>query len=540
MEHTMNDVLRVTTLDYLDQVKKSGPPSTPAQVEAGLLADMRNNIDLENAMRAKNDQLKCPQRLVPMQVAYVVAALHPVCTVDEGGGDADLLAMYQLDGLDAGTYATDDRRIRQIIRQYNATARMAEIEETMDVLRGIVPRRERCTQPNLIPVNNGIFDFDTKQLMPFTPELVFLSKSRVDYVDDPVNPVIHNPDDGTDWDVETWMSELSDDPEVVKLLWEILGAIIRPFVPWNKMALFCSEKGNNGKGTLCELMRQLCGKGTYASITLESLGKEFLLEPLLHASAIITDENDVGTYVEKAASIKAIVTNDVIQINRKHKVPIVFRFHGFMVQCVNEMPRIKDRSDSFFRRQLLVPFEKCFTGIERKYIKKDYLHRPEVLRYVLWRVLNMDYYELSEPEACCQALAEYKELNDPVRQFAEDVLPEAKWDLLPFTMLYDAYKAWFRANVPSGTIQSRQKFVGDLIAAVQDDPEWECPDKKKKTWGTARMECYEPLLDLYGLTAWMNPRYANQGAATPEQRCTPLPGQYAKLGFRGLTRKGTC
>lgn len=33
------------------------------------------------------------------------------------------------------------------------------------------------------------------------------------------------------------MAELSDDPEVVRLLWEILGAIIRPLVPWNKFGL---------------------------------------------------------------------------------------------------------------------------------------------------------------------------------------------------------------------------------------------------------------------------------------------------------------
>lgn len=56
-------------------------------------------------------------------------------------------------------------------------------------------------------------------------------------------------------------------------------------------------------------------------------------------------------------------------------MPVSFVFRGFMVQCVNEYPRVKDKSDSFFRRQLFVPFMKCFTGIERKYIKDDYLHR---------------------------------------------------------------------------------------------------------------------------------------------------------------------
>ena len=59
-----------------------------------------------------------------------------------------------------------------------------------------------------------------------------------------------------------------------------------------------------------------------------------------------------------------------------------------MVQCVNEMPRTKDKSESFYRRQIFIPFTKCYTGIERKYIKNDYLNRKDVLEYVLYKILN--------------------------------------------------------------------------------------------------------------------------------------------------------
>src|SRR5699024_9279895 len=102
--------------------------------------------------------------------------------------------------------------------------------------------------------------------------------------------------------------------------------------------------------------RQLCGSGSYASIPLADMGKDFMLEPLTRASAIIVDENDVGTFIDKAANLKAIITHDVIQMNRKFKAPIAYQFYGFMVQCLNELPNVKDKSDSFFRRQLFVPF----------------------------------------------------------------------------------------------------------------------------------------------------------------------------------------
>ena len=416
MEHTYNDVLRITTLNYLSQINMNAPPS-PATIESQILDNLKITIDLENKLREPGNRWRIPQKLHPWQIATIVAHLYPVCTICTGGAGSDksydLLAIYQSNGDDEGIYVTDEETFRYLMRQYNITMQTKEFAEAMTVLREIVPRKYRCTQANLIAVNNGIFDYDTKTLLPFNPELVFLSKSRVNYIANAKNPVIHNPDDNTDWDVESWMHELSDDPEVVNTLWEILGAIVRPLVSWNKSAWFYSETGNNGKGTLCELMRQLVGSGSYASIPLADMGKDFMLEPLTRASCIIVDENDVGTFIDKAANLKAIITNDVIQINRKFKTPIAYQFYGFMVQCLNELPKVKDKSDSFFRRQLFIPFMKCFTGQERRYIKNDYLHRKEVLEYVLYRVLNMNYYTLSEPEACKLALEEYKEFNDP-------------------------------------------------------------------------------------------------------------------------------
>ena len=539
MEHTINDVLRITTLDYLNQINISAPPA-PATVEAQLLMAQRLQIQLANTNLEKGEKWKVPQRLIPWQIANIVAKLYPVCTICTGGEGSDrsydLLAIYQTEGDQEGIYVTDDEIFSSIMRQYNITMNRHDFAEAMQVLREIVPRKERCKQAQLIAVNNGIFDYDTKQLLPFDPELVFMSKSKVNYNPNAKNITIQNPDDNTDWDVESWMNELSDDPEIVNLLWEILGAIIRPLVSWNKSAWFYSETGNNGKGTLCELMRQLCGAGSFASIPLADMGKDFMLEPLTRASAIIVDENDVGTFIDKAANLKAIITNDVIQINRKFKTPIPYKFYGFMVQCLNEFPKVKDKSDSFFRRQLFIPFTKCFTGIERRYIKNDYLHRTEVLEYVLYKVLNMNYYTLSEPDACQLALEEYKEFNDPVRQFAEEILPMASWDLLPFTMLYEMYQVWYKRNYPSGKIQSRNTFINDIIVAINNNPDWECPDRKRQLFGSGRMECTEYLLNAYDMKSWMNPHMLNMPSADVQSKCTPLPGQYTQLRFRGINR----
>lgn len=541
MPRTLNDVLVSSTQDYLDKIDMTNPPS-PRQLEDELLYEIELQLTTENACRQKGNLFKIPQHLNNYQIMLILKHLYPIYNICTGGEDAneenDLLAVYNFNGEDEGIYTTSPSNLRRLAQQFNDGALSTrDMNEITTLLQTYVPRKTRCTKPNLIAVNNGIFDYDTKQLLPFSPDLIFLAKSKVDYNPNAVNSVIHNDEDNTDWDVETWMNELSDDPEIVNLLWEILGAIIRPNVPWGKSAWFYSEKGNNGKGTLCELMRNLVGRGSYASLSLNDMSKDFMLSQLTRTTCIITDENDVGTFIDKAANLKTIVTGDTLLINRKYKEAIAYQFKGFMVQCLNELPRVKDKSDSFYRRQLFVPFTKCFTGIERKYIKNDYLSRKNVLEYVLQKVLNTNYYKLSEPTACKAVLEEYKEYNDPVRQFVNEILPQAMWDFLPFQFLYDMYCKWYEHNMPSGKPQNRPSFTNDILIAIDDNDEWYCDDKKKTYYVGHKMDCCEPLIGIYDLKDWMNPKLAHMGSASMVDKCTPMQGQYSKKVTRGLLRK---
>lgn len=525
MAKTKNETIRQITETYLEKIDRKNPPK-PSVIEAELLEEMEVTFEAINTTKEKGRRWGYLDRLKTAQIADIMLCLYPIANIAYAGEDAeknyDVLSIYQSEGENEGIYVSGEHEFFLLAQKYNYSIEGKDIQEIINIIRHKAPRKTRCDDKNLVAVNNGIFDYETKQLMPFSPDFIFTAKSKVNYNDQAYNVVIHNPDDGTDWDVEGWVDDLSDDPEIVRVLWQILGAIIRPNVPWDKAAWFYSNTGNNGKGTLCELMRQLCGKGTYASIPLSDFGKDFMLEPLISATAIIVDENDVGTYIDKAASLKAVVTGDVVQINRKFMKPIAYQFKGFMVQCLNEYPRIKDRSDSFYRRQLFIPFTKCFTGKERKYIKNDYLQRPEVLEYVMYKVLNMDYYELDMPQACKDALEEYKECNDPVRQFFNEVVSQASWDLLSFKFLYALYKQWFKENNPSGSVQGKSSFIDDIVILAKQSDEWACKGKKAKTWVNDRMSCCEPLLDRYKLVEWQNPD-KQYPANSMEERCTPKP-----------------
>lgn len=526
-----NEIIRNETTAYLKDMTPENAP-TVQTIESELLDKVNDSIEIENAGRPKRNQLSFLKVLTPWQVAQVLLKTRRVIRIAPSGKKTsamyDVVGIYAEDGEDEGTYITDHDRLMKEVQQLNISADDRYLKEVLRHIRQDAARRYATAQRDLVPVANGVFDFAAKELLPFSPDYVFTSKVQTRYNAGAVNVVIYNDEDGTYWDVESWMESLSDDPGVVHLLWEILSALVRPYVSWNRAAFLFSELGNNGKGTYCELGRNLLGPGSCASIPIEDFGKDFLLEPLLAALAIIVDENNVGSFNDKAANLKAVITNDVISINRKFLSPIAYQFHGFMIQCLNEMSRSKDKSESFYRRQLFVPFTKSFKGIEQKYIKDDYLARPAVLEYVLLKVLHMDHYELSEPQACTELLQEQRIMNDTTLEYWVEHEDQFVWDFLPFSFLHDHYSAWMDRVHPKSPKVSKKMLTSRIVQHASPSSIWDPSDYKNQVRLKPLLTAPEPLISRYNLTYWMNAQISG------DRRNVPVLDQNDK--DRGLKR----
>ena len=506
VEMTEDDMIHYITEEYLESMDPA-LKYDPMKLKSELLFLTIGYIEYYNK---KNKSNKCRKRttLYPMQIAMIILKLYEVRMIQMYEGECStvsgqmLLAIYQEFGENEGIYMAQDRELKRLIQMYNGTITKTEVQQVIEYLENNSEVVHRSDSPTLIPVQNGIFDFETKQMKVFSPDIVFTSKCRVSYNPSAIAPVvIHNDDDGTDWEIGEWLEDMFDyDPDIVEVIWQILSALVRPNVKWEKCIWFYSTKGNNGKGTLCELMKNLVGKDMCASIKIADFKKEFMLEPLLYASAIVVDENDVGKFVDEAANFKAIITGDTITINRKHRIPVTFQPHMLQVQCINELPQFRDKSESLYRRQLIIGFKKSFTGRERKYIKHDYLNREEVLEYVLYRVLHMDHTEITETSSMKDMMDKYKKHNEPVRDFLEEILEETQLDFLPQSLLWDMFKSWSILNNPHGTLPKRNKFFEEMKDVMESNTEWiyhENPVCRAKL-----MYRYEPLLMEYRLSEW--------------------------------------
>ena len=128
------------------------------------------------------------------------------------------------------------------------------------------------------------------------------------------------------------------------------------------------------------------------------------------------------------------------------------------------------------------------------------MNRQEVLEYVLCKVLEKipSYYEFDVPDACTRLLDDYKTFNDPVRQFAEEMLPELKWQLVPNKFLYDLFKAWYEENIPSGRVQGKNSFLQEFKDVIAEHDDWKATGSSVPTQGYSFGS--EPLIIRYNLT----------------------------------------
>jgi putative DNA primase/helicase len=250
------------------------------------------------------------------------------------------------------------------------------------------------------------------------------------------------------------------------------------------------------------------GERACSSVPILKFGERFGKSALLRSSVNLVDENPVGAFATDVSDWKAAITGDVLDLERKYKDPLQMRWRGFEVQCLNTMtPKMKDKSASLKRRLLIVPMTKSFEGIERKYIKNDYLGRDDVLRYVMRRALQMQHIELSEPLVCRIALNEWYRANNKVVDFWQEFEGEFVWDLLPFSFLYDLFVAWSRRREPSGTPEGYRTFSAELKTYLGRSEDWAVPEVSVRP--KTMMSASEPLIGIWDLKEWQNSTYTS-------------------------------
>lgn len=491
-------------------------PLSPMKVENHLINQINSRFLTINEVHGlKGARAYSPiKTLPPVVIAECILRrdLPHTGLLGESAATAALVT-YCEDGPDEGLYVPAERLVRTLAREYHYSIAPGELNAVIELVKDSVPLLKPTEDGDVVALANGLFDLRSKELVPFSPEVVLTSKASVAFNEDATTcPVI----DG--WSVDEWIKELAnDDPEVEQLFWQIIAALFRPGHAFNKAVLLYSPTGSNGKGTFLELLRNLVGADRAATLSISDFGGPFLPETLRSAFCVLSDEGEVGDFLRRSGVFKAWVTHDWIRMNVKYGTMTNIKGRGLCVFCVNELPSSKDKSESFYRRFVAIPFLGRYVGAnENTSIKNDYVRRREVLEYVANKALMMPLFDsFVTPDACSDLLEDIRVENDPVLQFADEFLPQFRWDLLPWKFVYAVYAAWMRKEVPSGHAVSAREFNKRLTAYVDATPlcGWTVPvgeDGKQKTIRTHnRILGEEPLAVEYDLSDWFDMQPVN-------------------------------
>jgi len=314
--------------------------------------------------------------------------------------------------------------------------------------------------PNLINLKNGMYNIETGEILPHSPEYGSFQQLPVNYT----------PDAG--WS-EAWQKFLKeifyDDKDYSKigLLQQFFGYCLLRDTRYQK-TLFLYGTGANGKSTVLDVLEHMVGTENTAALSLSDLAQKFRPSFLEHKLVNLSSETSRNDPVE-SDMLKKVIDGSILTTEKKFAQAFQFRPYAKWIVAMNEAAIIPDKSYALERRILALYFNRRFEPHEiiERYAQK-YLF-PEIDGVFNWAVdglralLANGGFKLG-----AKVMEDTSSLMDsinPFRYFTSECLEisEAGDDCYEETTeLWYAYSEWCKQghNRPLG----RNKFFEQVLA----------------------------------------------------------------------------
>jgi len=175
-----------------------------------------------------------------------------------------------------------------------------------------------------------------------------------------------------DWDpaatcpaFDKFLSEVVS-PECGQLIKEWIGVALLGQSPSFAKALMLVGEGANGKSTLLDVVSAMIPDEFRSALTPQALAKDsnYALARLAGRRINLVNEVD-DECILKSGAIKAIFSGDEITARNPYEKAFEYRPCAGHVFAANSLPAVRDQSDGFWRRWIVVPFERTFKKHEQ-------------------------------------------------------------------------------------------------------------------------------------------------------------------------------
>jgi len=224
---------------------------------------------------------------------------------------------------------------------------------------------------NLITIENGILHLRTLELRPHTPQHLSRVLLPIEYQ----KPKYEINDETIFEDIEKnltntlfWKFLKSSftvngkfqEKEFQTALEITASPIVKRTI--DEKAIMFLGRGDNGKSVLLLWITWMLGKNNVSNITLQNISEDKFMSANLDGKSanIFTDLEH--NELKHTGIIKAIVSNEGIQVQRKRQDAFDMKPFCKLMFSANRFPKSYDQSEAFFRRWIIVKWERSFSN----------------------------------------------------------------------------------------------------------------------------------------------------------------------------------
>ena len=314
--------------------------------------------------------------------------------------------------------------------------------------------------PYIINLKNTRLDIRNGECLEFTPEAIEFDRI----------PVVYDPS-AYCADLDKMLNRVfCGDREVIDLFEEMLGAVLLKHNRYQKAFLFYGN-GSNGKSTILDLIRTFLGMRNYSTIALEQVTAQFKTAELENKLANIGDDVD-NVVLKDTGTLKKLFSGNAVLVERKGERPFTIEPYATHIYSCNAIPRSLDKTDGFYRRWLLIPFNARFSVNDEDYdpMIADKISAPTALSYLLnigirgaQRLIRKGHF--TEPTSVKEALEAYKADNSTVLSWIEDKeLNEDYFLDKPRDNLYSEFADWCKVSgIKSSNVTGKKTFFKEVV-----------------------------------------------------------------------------
>jgi P4 family phage/plasmid primase-like protien len=375
-------------------------------------------------------------KFVPALMAnYLESQLRPI--IYEGTDFSRQFYRYHESGV-WKPYPRD--AIRLVIRNLLGDhAKPAWIDAAVDVLGAQIFKmpEELTFDPMLLNLRNGMLNINTFELRPHAPEF----HSRVQL------PVSYRENSTCSRWIEALAQIFADDTEKASVLQEFAGYCLYPKILF-PCALFQIGSGRNGKGIVEKVLCAMLGRENVSHISLARLEETF--GPVEIQDKLLNSCGETETRPLEVTNFKKIAAGDEVQAQRKYLPDVKFTPFAKHLISMNSFPGVKEKTDAFFRRIIVLEYKQKFEGLadDKRLADKLIQELDGIFAWAfdgLKRVLERE--EIVSPTCVIQAKERFREKVNPVLGFVNEVclLGDGASDDAPRVLpadLYRAYQDW--------------------------------------------------------------------------------------------------